>query len=68
MCSCMKRVRSAAAICFFGRQVVELEKRQRGFFENIKQVQLKKTKEVKLQHILDEEGRLLRDKRRICER
>ena len=61
-----KRVRSAAVVRFFERHVVELEKQlrmgeQHGFFQNIKAVQLEKTKKVELQCVRDEEGRLLRD-------
>ena len=41
---------------------------QHGFFHNIKSVQLEETKKVKPQCVRDEEGRLLRDKRRICKR
>ena len=41
---------------------------QHGFFQNIKSVQLEETKKVESQYVRDEEGRLLRDKRRIHER
>ena len=41
---------------------------QHGFFQNIKSVQLEETKKVESQCVRDEEGRLLRDKGRICER
>ena len=74
VCNWLKRVRSAAAVVrFFERHVVELEKQlrmgdQHGFFQNIKSVQLEETKKVESQCIRDEEGRLLRDKGRICER
>ena len=72
-CNWLKRVQSAAVIRFFERHVVELEKQlcigdQHGFFQNIKSVQLKETKKVELQCVCDEEGRLLRNKGRICER
>ena len=72
-CNWLKRVRSAAVICFFERHVVELEKQMRmgdqhGFFQNIKLVQLEETKKVESQCVRDEEGRLLRDKGRIRER
>ena len=40
---------------------------QHGFFQNIKSVQLEETKKVEPQCVRDEEGRLLRDKRRIRE-
>ena len=40
---------------------------QHGFFQNIKSVQLEETKKVESQCVRDEEGRLLRDKGRICE-
>ena len=44
-CNWLKRVRSAAVVCFFERHIVELEKQlrmgdQHGFFQNIKSVQL----------------------------
>ena len=47
----LKRVRSAAVVRFFERHVVELEKQlrmgdQHEFFQNIKSVQLEKTKKV----------------------
>ena len=69
-CNWLKRVRSAAVVRFFERHVVELEKRlrmgdQHGFFQNIKSVQLEKTKKVESQCVRDEGGRLLRDKGRI---
>ena len=72
-CNWLKRVRSAAVVRFFERHVVELEKQlrmrdQHGFFQNIKSVQLEETKKVESQCVRDEEGRLLRDKGRICER
>ena len=41
---------------------------QHGFFQNIKSVQLEKTKKVESQCVLDEDGSLLRDKGRIHER
>ena len=68
-----KRVRSAAIVRFFERHVVELEKPlrmgdQHRFFQNIKSVQLEETKKVESQYVRDEEGRLLRDIGRICER
>ena len=69
-CNWLKRVRSAAVVRFFERHVVELEKQLRmgdkhGFFQNIKSVQLEKTKKVESQCVRDEGGRLLRDKGRI---
>ena len=69
----LKRVRSAAVVCFSERHVVELEKQlrtgdQHGFFQNIKSVQLEETKKVESQCARDEGGRLLRDKGRIRER
>ena len=69
----LKRVLSAAVIRFFERHVVELEMQlhtgdKHRFFQNIKLVQLKETKNVKSQCVRNEEGRLLRDKRRIRER
>ena len=72
-CNWLKRMRSAAAVRFFERHVVELEKQlrmgdQHGFFQNIKSVQLEETKKVESQCVHDEEGRLLRDKGRIRER
>ena len=72
-CNWLKRVRSPAVVRFFERHVVELEKQlrmgdQHGFFQNIKSVQLEKTKKVEPQCIRDEGGRLLRDKGRIRER
>ena len=72
-CNWLKRVRSAAVVRFFERHVVESEKQlrmgdQHGFFQNIKSVQLEKTKKVELQCVRDEGGRLLRDRRRIRER
>ena len=72
-CNCLKIVQSAAIVRFFERHVVELEKQvrigdQHGFFQNIKSVQLEETKKVESQCVRDEEGRLLRDKRRIRER
>ena len=72
-CNWLKRVRSAAVVCFFERHVVELEKQlrmgdQHGFFQNIKSVQLEETKKVESQCVRDEEGRLLRDKGRIRKR
>ena len=71
-CNSLRRVRSAAVVRFFERHVVELEKQlcmgdQHGFFQNIKSVQLEETKKVESQCVRDEEGRLLRDKGRICE-
>ena len=71
-CNWPKRVRSVAAVRFFGRHVVEWEKQlrmgdQHGFFQNIKSVQLQETKRVESQCFRDEEGRLLRDKGRIRE-
>ena len=41
---------------------------QHGLLQNIKSVQLEKTKKVESQCLCDEEGKLLRDKRRIRER
>ena len=41
---------------------------QRGFFQNIKSVQLGETKKVESECVRDEEGTLLRDKGRIRER
>ena len=46
-CNGLKRVQNAAAVRFFERHVVELEKRlrmgdQHGFFQNIKSVQLRR--------------------------
>ena len=72
-CNWLKRVRSAAVLCFFERHVVELEKHlrmgdQHRFFQNIKPMQLEETKKVESQYVRDLEGRLLRDKRRIHER
>ena len=72
-CNGLKRAQNAAAVRFFERHVVELEKRlrmgdQHGFFQNIKSVQLEKTKTVESQCVLDEERRLLREKGRIRER
>ena len=72
-CNWLKRVRSAAVVCFFERHIVEFEKQLRkgdehGFFQNIKLVQLKETNKVEPQCVCDEEGSLLRDKGRICER
>ena len=72
-CNWLKRVRSAAVVCFLERHVVELEKRlrmgdQHRFFQNIKSVQLEETKKVESQCVRDEGGRLLRDKGRIRER
>ena len=66
-------MRRAAVVRFFERHVVELEKQlrvgdQHGFFQNIKSVQLEKTKKVESQCVCDEEGSLLRDKVRIRER
>ena len=66
-CNWLKRVRSAAVVRFFERQVVELEKKlrmddQHGFFQNIKSAQVEKTKKVESQCVYDEEGRLLRYK------
>ena len=72
-CNWLKRVRSAAAVRFFERHVVELERQLRTgdqpeFFQNINSVQLEETKKVESQCVRDERGRLLRDKRRIRER
>ena len=72
-CNLLKRVRSAAVVLFFERHVVELEKQlrvedQNEFFQNIKSLQLEERKKVEAQCVRDEEGRLLRDKGRICER
>ena len=55
-CNLLKRVRSATVVCFFERHVVDLEK------------QLEKTKNIASQCVLDENERLLPDKRRIRER
>ena len=72
-CNWLKRVRGAAVVRFFGRHVVELEKKlrvgdQQGFFQNIESVQLEETKKVESQCVHDEEERLLRDKGLIRER
>ena len=72
-CKWLKRVRSAAEVRSFELHVVELEKQlrmgdQQGFFQNIKSLQLKETKNFESQCIRDEGGRLLRDKGRIRER
>ncbi|CAM9581945.1 unnamed protein product [Ascophyllum nodosum] len=71
-CNWLKRVRSAADVRFFERHVVELEKQLRmgdhGLFQNIKSLQLEKTKKVESQCFLDEGGRLLRDKGHIRKR
>ena len=72
-CNWLKRVRSAAVVRFFERHVVEFEKQlrmgdQHGLFQNIKSVQREETKKVESQCVLDEEGKLLRDKGRIHER
>ena len=72
-CNWLKRVRSAAVVRFFERHVVEFEKQlrmgdQHGLFQNIKSAQLEETKKVESQCVLDEEGKLLRDKGRIRER
>ena len=72
-CNWLKRVRSAAVVRFFERHVVALEKQlrmgdQHGFFQNIKSVQLEKTKKVEPKCVRDERRRLLRDKGRIGER
>ena len=72
-CNWLKRVRSAAVVRFFERDVLELEKQlrmgdQHRFFQNIKSVQLEETKKVESQYVRDEGGRLLRDKGRIRER
>ena len=66
-------MRSAAVVRIFERHVVELEKQlrigdQHGFFQNIKSVQLEETNKVESQCVRNEEGRLLRDKGRICEK
>ena len=66
-------MRSAAVVRFFERHVVELEKQlciedQHGFFQNIKLMQLEETSKVESQCVRHEDGRLLRDKGRICER
>ena len=71
-CNWLKRVQSAAVVCFFERHVVELEKQlrmgdQHGFFQSIKSAQLEETKKVESQCVRDEEGRLLCDKGRIRE-
>ena len=65
-------MRSAAVVCFFDHNVVELEKQLRigdkhGLFNNIKSMQLEMRK-VESQYVRDEEESLLRDKRRIRER
>ena len=65
-------MRIAAVVRFFQRHVVELEKQlrmgdQHGFFQNIKSMQLEKTKKVETQCVHDEKGRLLHDKGRIRE-
>ena len=72
-CNWLKRVPSAAEVRFYERHVVELEKQlrmedQHGFFQNIKALQVEETKKVESQCVRDEEGRLLREKGRICER
>ena len=66
-------MRSAAAVRFFERHAVELEKQLRmgdqyGIFQNIKSVQLEETKKVESRCVPDAEGRLLRDKGCIRER
>ena len=66
-CNLLERVRSAAVVCFFERRVVDFEKKlrmgdQHGFFQNIKSVQLEKTKKVESQCVRDEGGRLLRER------
>ena len=66
-------MRCAAAVRFFERYVIELDKQldmgdQHRLFQNIKSVRLEATKKVEPQCVRDEEGRLLRDKGRIHER
>ena len=66
-CRRLKKVRSAAVVRFFERHVAELEKQlrmgdQHGVFQNIKSVQLEKTRKVESQYVRDKEGKLLRDK------
>ena len=73
LCNWLERVRSVALVHFFERHVVELEKQfnmvdQRGFFQNIKSIQLEETKKFESQYVHEEEGRLLRDKESIRER
>ena len=68
-CNWLKRVQSAAAVRFFERHVVELEKQlrmgdQHGFFQNIKSVQLEETKKVESQCVCYDGRRLLCDKGR----
>ena len=72
-CNWLKRVRSAAIVCFFERIVIEFEKQlrmgdQHGFSLNIIPVQLEETKKVDSRCVRDEAGRLPRDKGRIRER
>ena len=69
----LKRVRSAESFVSSSATYIELEKQlrmgdQHGLFQNIKSVQLEETKKVESQCVLDEEGKLLRDKGRIRER
>ena len=66
-CNWLKRVQSAAVVCFSERHVVELEEQlrmgdQHGFFQNIKPVQLEKTKEFESQCVRGEGGVMPRDK------
>ena len=54
-------MRSAAVVRFFEHHVVELEKQlcmgdQRGFFQNVKLLQLEETDIVESQYTLDENG------------
>ena len=72
-CAWLKRVRSAAVVCFFEHHVVERKKQlrmgdQHGFFQSIKSMQLKETKKVESQCIRDEGERWMHDKGRIRER
>ena len=72
-CNWLKKVRSAEVVRSFKRHVVELEKQlhvgdQYGLFQNIKSVQLEKTKKVESQCVRNEEVRLLRNKGRVLER
>ena len=72
-CKRLKKVQSTAFVRFFEYHVVELEKQLRmgdeyGFFQNIKSGQLEEARKVESEYVRDEEGRLLRNKRRIRER
>ena len=59
-CNWLQKVRSAAVVRFFERNVDELEKQlrvgdQHGFFQNIKSVQLEKMEKIESQCVRDEE-------------